>query len=465
MQIDSACASLNGSNGTVVITSATPAGTSLTGLPNGCHLIDYRGTGGPDSWGTPSGGFLDQILFQSRSVGGATHANRQTVQIAHEAFSGGINQTGGPKTNYSALYLTQSSRTPGQVNGMTFTSFNFSNGDTIGLSGYAQSWGRNNAGGDEGIEGISIGAYQGSTVMTARVTAVSGNLVSYNQQINENTRGEARPLIITTPAKIFSTGNIVAIAGVPPVVTGDGTQDFTTLGSGPVSNLFFSLDSMVSSGLKLVVPVRSITDATHLVLDYISEGTDSQIPAGPLPSTYKIYRGGNVTAISNQLGSVTVVPASDFAIGDTVEQPLGYAHALIGAHITVAEYFSTGSAGIQISNIGPHSMRDGIVISGPFDQAIEVNGTGSFGLRFDQDFSNSLLQSTAFTPNAMTRFLGVYNSLGALETLAYDRSVDQWKITKPISAPLFQSPSGPGVDCNGPPTANYRVSKGIVISC
>ena len=409
---------------------------------------------------------IGQTTFQYDSVGALPGANVNTLTTTMNALSGGVNRTGGPKTNYSSIWAKSISQTPGQSSALSFTSFHFSNGDTVGLNGYAMSWGRNNAGGDEGTEGLTVGAYQGNTVVTATVTGIVGSAISYASAINENTRGEGRPLIITTPAKVFSAGNIVSVVGAPPVITGSG-QDFTTLGNGPVSNLFFSLDALVSSGLKLVVPIRSITDANHLVLDYVSEGVDAALPAASLPSAYKIFRGGNVTALSPLPGSVIVAPSDDFAIGDTVEQPLGYAHALVGGHFTVAEYLpagtNSGSVGLQIINIGPRSVRNGIVVSGPFDFGIEFTGAMIEGVRFDTNPSGALLRSNV--NGGVTNLLGVFDSAGQNAFLSYDRSVDVWKTGKPISATAFQVPSGPGVDCSGPPTSNYRVSKGIVVSC
>jgi len=395
--------------------------------------------------------------------------NLQTLTLSYEASSGGVNQTGGPKTNYSVLWLKKTARTLGQVNGLSFTSLHYSNGDTVGLDGFAQSWGRNNAGGDEGTEGITVGAFQGDRVMTAVVSAVSDDSISYANPSNEDTRGEARPLIITTPAKVYSVGAIVSVNGTPPIVTGDGTQDFTTLGIGLVSNLFLSVDSQANGALKLVVPVRAIIDATHLVLDYVSEGVDAPLPIPPLPSSYKIFRGGSVTTLSSPPGSLTVSPADDFAVGDAIEQPLGYAHTIKGVHIAISQQlpFSSNAngVGLVVANIGPQTFANAGVISGAFAQGFEFTGVTTNGIRFDRDMTGALLRSNAFTPGAITNLLGLFDSTGHDTYLSYDRSVDTWKTTKPVSAPAFQTPAGPGVDCAGPPTNNYRVSKGIVVSC
>lgn len=411
--------------------------------------------------------FLNGVFLQQRFTD-ARAGNIQTMQVYAEPYSGGVNQSGGPKTNYSTLFGVMVARTPGQHTGVTSIASNFSNGDTNAFGGYAMSWGRNNAMGDEGAEGISVGAYQGNTVMTATVTGVASNVISYASPVNENTRGEGRPLIITTPTKVYSQGTITAVAGAPPVITGIG-QDFTTLGTGPVSNLFMSLDTQVGSGLKLVVPIRSITDATHLVLDYMSEGVDGALPAATMPSTYKIFRGGNVTALTSQPGSMTVSSATDFAIGDTVEQPLGYSHALVGGHFTVAEYLpagtNSGSVGVQIINVGPRSVRNGLVMSGAFDFGVEFTGPMTEGIRFDVNPSGALLRSNAFVAGATTNLLGVFDSAGQNAFMSYDRSVDMWKTTRPVSAPSFACAGVVGVNCNGPLSQTATIRCGIITSC
>ncbi len=408
-----------------------------------------------------------QTSLQFNSIGAISGADVSALSATIDAVSSGVNNTGGPKTNYSAMWAKTLAQTQGQSNALSFTTFHFSNGDTAGLNGFAQSWGRNNAGGDEGTEGMTVGAFQGDAVMTATVSAVSGSVVAYTSPANEYTRGEARPLIITTPSKIYAAGNIIAVSGTPSIVTGDGGQDFTTLGLGPVSNLFLSINSQANGALKLVIPVRSVIDATHLMLDYVSEGVDAAIPAPMLPSTYQIFKGGNVTSLA--VGSVTAIPATDFAIGDTVEQPLGYAHTIKGVHIALSQKlpFSSNAngAGLVIVNIGNQPFANVGVFSGAFLQGFEFNGVTTNGVRFNADMTGALLRSNAFTPGAITNLLGLFDSTGHDTYFSYDRSVDAWKTSRPINAPAYQSGGLAGVDCAGPPTSNHRVIKGIVVAC
>ena len=406
-------------------------GISINADPN-------TGLRGPNQFGDDAG-LNSGTLLQAHSAGAPAGSDPIGIEIYFEAQSGGVNGRNGPKTNYMNLHAVTVSRTPGQHTGLSSVVSNFSDGDTMAFGGYAQSWGRNNAGGDEGTEGISVGAYQGTMVMTATVTGIVGNIVSYNRQVNENTRGESRPLIITTPNRVYSAGAVVSIAGGPPIVTGDGNQDFTTLGTGVVSNLFFSLDALGANGLKHVVPIRSITDATHLVLDYISEGVDVSLPVAALPSTYKIFRGGNVTALP-QLGSVVVSPATDFAVNDTVEQPLGYTYTLVGGHFTVGASLpaagNAGSTGLQVMNNGPQTIRNGMVLAGPFRYGIELNGDAIYSIMVDNDV-DTIIRAQSSTPGVVTNFLGVNDSTGHATKLSYDRSSNTWGTSRPFVAPAF----------------------------
>lgn len=427
---------------------------------------------GLNSVGMPSGGVLNGALLQLGSTNAPAGSDPQTMQVYMEAWTGGTNHSNGPKTNYSALMGTMVGRTSGQTNAISFSNMHFANGDTAGLDGVVQSWGRNNAGGDEATEAITVAALQGTVVMTGTVSAVNGNQISYSNPVNEFTRGEDRPLIITTPSKIYSQGAIIATAGFPPVITGDGNQDWTTLGTGLVSNLFLSIDSQANGSLKMVVPVRSITDASHLVLDYVSEGNDSTLPVPALPSTYKIFRGGNVTAMSlppQPSNSMTVAVATDFSVGDTFEQPLGYAHAINAVHIHVAQKLpcssNVGCNAVTVDNdydAVPFSF--GFSMKGPVSAAFYADTALVDGFQVRNNPPGALVKST-WTGGGVTNLLGAFTSVGQNTFLSFDRTADLWKTGKPISAPAFQAPAGPGVDCLGPPTSNYRVSKGIVVAC
>lgn len=482
-QIDAACAS---SARTLVEVPADAAtGNSVAGLSDGCTLRDNRGSG-LDVFGNTAGGAHAGIVLRNRSTGVPAGFNVQTMQIGMEAYAGGTNHSNGPKNNYSALTATMVGRTRGQTNAYSFSNFHFSNGDTVGLDGVAQSWGRNNAGGDEGTEAITVAALQGDRVFTGTVTAIGakGNVsvgtdISYTSPVNENTRGDDRPLIITTPAKVYSQGTVVTVAGVPPTVTGDGNQDWTTLAPvGPVSNLFMALDVQTNGVLMLVVPVRSIIDATHLVLDYVSEGNDANLPAPALPSTYKIFRGGNVIsmpfiAVGGEvlpvLGNVQVWPSDDFAVGDTFQEPLGYAHTIQGIHLHVGQKlpFSSNAGGsgvVAVNDATGVSIPQGFAFTGPVDTPFYADTVKIDGMQIRNNPPGALVKS-GWSGGGVTNMLGAFTSVGQNTFLSYDRTIDTWKTTRPISAPSFACAGVVGANCNGPLSQTATIRCGIITSC
>lgn len=410
---------------------------------------------GLDQFGNPAGNISD-TLFQSTYTAVAAGADAETMQVAAMPVTGGTNHSNGPKTNFSALWATMAARTSGQTNAYSFTAFHFANGDTVGLDGVAQSWGRNNAGGDEGTEAITVAALQGDRVTTGTVSAINGTNIIYSSAVNANVLGEDRPLIITTPAKVYSQGAIIAAAGVPPVITGNGNQDWTTLGMGVVSNLFLSIDSQTNGALRLVVPVRSITDANHLVLDYVSQGNDSNLPVPPLPSTYKLFRGGNVTAMPLPPllpNSVVVAVATDFAVGDTFEQPLGYSHTINGIHLHVGQKLpfasNAGGSGVLVSNDGAGiSFPIGFAFEGPVDAAFFADTVKVDGLRITNNPPGALVKS-GWVGSGTTNFLGSYTSVGQNTFLSYDRSVDVWRTVRPFVVPAYTVANLPVIACLG----------------
>src|SRR6185437_6131603 len=191
-------------------------------------------------------------------------------------------------------------------------------------------------------EGLTVQANQsfhsmGLDVLTATVASINSGVITLSGATNAFLMCEDLPVIITTPAKIYSTGTVSSIAGTPPVVTGSGTTFATTFGTGAKNNLFFSCNADTNGNFKLVIPIRSITDDTHLVLDYVSQGVDSNYPTnrgtGAVCSgAYKIFKGGSATAVSSDFSTITVSPSSDFAASDTIEQPVGYAIQVSALH-------------------------------------------------------------------------------------------------------------------------------------
>jgi hypothetical protein len=399
-KIDAACASLAGAQGVVVVPSSVATGNSIVGITDNCHLYDYRGTFGPNYLGQEGSAFKGDLLTRSRyTTDHGVGVGTVTPQFTYgEAFAGGTN--GSPKTNWNINQITGVFRTPGQHNGVNENLGCFSQGDCIGYGAALFYSSRNNAGGDEGVEGGTWSLNQNSAVPTGTVSAISGTTITMNSQSNQSYLGEKRPLIITTPAKIYSTGSISSISGTPPVLVGTGTA-WGALCTTPCSptDLFFALDADVTSGLKLLVPIRTVTDATHITLNMANEGADMPYPTVNT-GTYKIYKGGTVQTLNNDatLASATVDIASDFAVTDTVEQPNDYWHISTGLHISFNAILPGSDVGLTLSNISTtQKMATGFSFSGnwanyfqfssttPTTNVFQFSGTGPAAIISDFD--------------------------------------------------------------------------------
>lgn len=451
-KIDAACADLGGSSGVVIVPSSAAAGDSTIGVPDNCRVIDFRTGAGPNEYGSEGMAFSKGIMFRSRYTAAPNAvANYSTLHIYSEPASGGYNTTGGPKTTYSGLNVRMASRTQGQKLNVQSLQNCFGQGDCQAMTAVATAYGHMNAGGDEGTVSFRGAVQQGSDIARFTVASVSGTTINYNSGTATSTMGELRPVIITTPAKIYSTGTITSIAGTPPTVTCSGCNFLSLGAAGPVSNLFFSLDAegqafpvlsitrasnvltvttadahglavsdvaglasnldssfdgtctvatvptattftcaqtgadvttyggVVTSGknFRVVVPVRSITDATHLVLDYKLTNTDAAWPTknSVQSGAYKIYKGGIAQTIGYPqaaTGSLTISPATDFAATDTAEMPLGYAHHLTGVFQTVKQHLNAPVSGgtVTAANIGTRPLGAAFSTTGNFQRVL-----------------------------------------------------------------------------------------------
>lgn len=435
-QIDAACASLAGAQGFVIIPASMGAGNSLAGLPQGCIVDDQRGLSAP-AFSTDSTGYKGFNVLRNRFTAATTPpVNLGTEYVYTNPFSGGVNTTAA-KTNYGSLWGVMDAQTSGQHIGVIGYAVNTANGDTVALDGNAISWGNTNAGGDEGTEGITAFVSQGTSVMTGTVSGISGTRVSYTGVANETTEGEGRPLINTNPSKVYSVGNIASISGTPSIVVGDGSggQNFTSIeGTGAVTDLWFEIDSQseVVGGQTLmeVVPIASITDATHLVLGAVGEGLAIALPGTPylLPSTYKIFKGSVVTSLVQGGGAINVTSAALFANGDTVQQPLGYSMFYVAGHFAINPILPTGSAaGLAVDNIGNQPGTIGLGFGGDWTTGIEFSqhidtygiffGAGAPTLIYDPD-------TTAGT----TALFRTTNTSGALRSLLWDKTNDRYQL-------------------------------------
>ena len=202
-RINAACSSFGSSAGTVFVPGSLSAGNAAA-IPDHCAVLDLRRQTGPDGGGNEGSGFSSSFLFRTRFTA-QRNFNNGNVQMHFEPFSGGSNCLGEGcprgKTNYYNLMLTTVGRTPGQLTAVDIGHNHYANGDTFGVGAVVQSWGGLNAPGDEGTVGVSGVVYQGDTEFTGTVSAVNGATISFTSALNGYSRGEGRPLIITTAAK------------------------------------------------------------------------------------------------------------------------------------------------------------------------------------------------------------------------------------------------------------------------
>jgi hypothetical protein len=430
-RIDAAVADCGASPCVVVIPSTLGPGAPSR-VPDNVRIVDFRGLSGPNQFGEEGRNYVKDITVRSRwTTPGNLPQTWSTFRAYAEPFSGGVNSPAG-KSNYAVIDATMASRTSGQHIGVAATVNNFSNGDTVMFSGAATGWGSSTAPSDEGIEGISSIAAQGDAVATGTVASLAGNTIGLGSAARADTLGEARPLIITTPAKVYSAGTASNISGTPVVVTGSGTAWASTFGTGPKSNLYFALDSDVTAGLKLVVPIRSVDSNTQLTLDYQFTGSDVAW-TGATSGSYKIYKGSNVTAVAAGLGGVTVASAADFAVGDAVEQPLGYAGQTIGAHVSILPRLR--SAG-NSQHVGLYVTNSGAVQAG---RGIEVQGVAGFqhGLSFGPiplTFGITFNAAPPYVLNVACPAAGCtgtttalkFNNAAGWDDLQYDHANQRW---------------------------------------
>lgn len=410
-----------------------------------------------------SGGIQVQSLFYSGSSNAAQGHSIGTTQIALTAVNGGVNFNNGPKTSYSALFANMYAQTQGEVSALQGSTAHFSNGDSSILDGFVYSYGNTAAAGDEGTEGLVLGILQGPVVFTATVSGIVGNAVSYTSPANEFSRGEARPLINTTPAKVYSTGTVTVVTGNPSVVTGSGTAWGATFGTGSFTDLWLAIDSQTNGALMLVVPISSIASDTSLTLGYTAEGVSATLPAPTLPSTYKIFKGSTVSSIDSVtvggqtipvLGHVNVISAADYVVGDTVQQPLGYALGLLGARIGVSPKLpcasNVGCYGINLSNLGTPPLNSYGISSGAATSGWIFQGpvSGHVINVTSLPTSGALVASQDFTAGVVTRLLGVPTSVGSNTFLSYENTADTWSTAKPFRVPLSTVSGLSGFPCN-----------------
>jgi hypothetical protein len=306
------------------------------------------------------------------------------------ARSGGINNAG-IKSDYELINGNILAQTIGQVSAINSAVYKPSMGDAQALVGVVFYGGRMITGGDEGQTAFR-GGIHATLDYTGTVTAIAGNIITAGG--THSSLGEQRAVINLTTG-IHSTGTISGITGTLPVVTGNGTN-FTALGSGAVTGLYFAMDADTTAfGRKHVVPIKSIDSATQITLNYTVQGQNLAWPVSTAATSgaYKIYRGSDITKVNE--GTFTVASAANFAVGNSIESPLSYGSNFTGVNVDYAKAIpsSQGSYGLTFTNRGTI----------PVDTAFSVGGgSHNRGFQLNTDINIEVFQLKSATASTGT---------------------------------------------------------------
>jgi len=355
-------------------------------------------------------------------------------QVQLNAVTGGVN-TASHKSNFDAFIWGVRSWTPGQHCGICGFDTNGSDGDTFGIAGYSYGFGNTNAAGDEGHIGIAGYAYQGNgqgtladSEFSATISTVAGNVLNYTggSASEPYARGEGR-LVIDQTTGVYSTGTITAISGTPPTITGSGTT-WTSLGSGSVSNLCFSLDSgNGTNSLLYVLKVNSIVSDTSITLLNSNSNGNLAWAGDATTGTYKLFKCSTVTAVA-KTGAVTVADGTQFHNGDAMRMPLGNALSTTGGKAVTSHFIPGGTnVGFQIAQLsGSRPWNQAIAISGNASILFQhaVSTLSAYTVFSDQGAANVFATFSALT-NQIFTILSLNRPVsGGTYTETYDPSTD-----------------------------------------
>lgn len=310
------------------------------------------------------------------------HATIRALQF-HD--SGGDNVGGGPKDTYFTFAGDLYSAGSGQDIAIRGAAFKFGSGDNVAAALTAQSWGNCLEAGGECNAIISGRSLQGTSTPTGNITSYTAGtrtiVVSSGAELDK--LGVDRVIINTKGVKVHTTGSVSSISGTTPAtVTGSGTTWATTFGAGAHTDLCFSQnDDDSSGGLKFVVPIRSITSDTELVLDYDAQAADKQWTGDADGSSYRIYKCALVQSHSFESAGATTASivhvvggTTDWAATDTIELPLGWAW-YGGGYTAVIQNFipSSNLFGVNVTNTGSDQALHYMFVTG---------GKARYGLYF-----------------------------------------------------------------------------------
>ena len=279
-----------------------------------------------------------------------------------------------------------------------------SNGDTIAVGANAWCSGGANAVGDQGCQAFAGNALQANTDFTGTITGIASNVITYSGGTNEGQRGEAGTTTGTSGyvidlSRAYTTGTISSITGTPPVVVGSGTTRTSLSGQ-----YCFVLTNGNTQGTgKYMIPVQTITDNTHITLNYLNIGVQSAWQGDASTGNYSLYPCSTVPAGGvQQTGQITVTSSANFQNGDSIEEPPSASEFGEAMQLNVRQTIpsAVGWAGFTIGNLGPRTIPTAIVVNGNWTSGFSFNGNTV--AEFYGQAEVDLLRWLMSRPDAMT---------------------------------------------------------------
>jgi hypothetical protein len=449
-KINSAVSDCKDTQCVVIVPSGMAAGMPSK-IGDNTKIIDFRG----------NGTYRKDIGIFSRWT--KVDSGLQLVDNLHlstDAYRGGVNEwpTGAAtKTQYASLWLTGRYRTIGERKDITEDVWCLGKGDCTGISSFIRDFGGYQTGGDESNEGARIDAEQGMSTGTdgfpwGTVTAVAGSKVTATWT-HPDYLGEQRP-VINTSRSVYSTGTLSSANGsnTPCTITGSGTS-WNTLGTGAHSDLFLEIVPLSSGSLKYVVPITSITDATHLVIEYKQKELDATciglgLPAG---AAYNIFYGGVVSSLDDPPAGASdpsavnlAGTASMFQVGDSIQQPIGYNSNTTGIAVYTNRRIGPDNNGSVIGNFYNQGKRieSGLRVWGKYNYGLFFNAmdpAASFTTiqRIYPAGNLRLVQIDSNTAGSWVQLYAMPNAAGDYRYLTYDRSADSFTLSGTTTNPAW----------------------------
>jgi hypothetical protein len=136
-----------------------------------------------------------------------------------------------------------------------------------------------------------------------------------------------------------------------------------------------------------MIPVGTITDNTHLTLNYLTIGGQSAWSGDASTGTYSLYPCSPVPSGGvQQTGQITVTSTTNFQNGDSIEEPPSASEFGEAMQLNIRQTLPSpvGWNGLSVGNLGPRTAQYGII----------VNGNWQNGMIFD---GNTVAETNAFT--------------------------------------------------------------------